>query len=270
MLRFEGFSPIHLEYMSRKGNGAMKTRDWKWLVGILVGTNLLILSAWIMKIPDVGAYLSILGTGVSIALALIAIYISLSQNNNSQILNVNTMDVLARIDEKVRNVNEKVDKFDSKEIAEIIETRVSKVLKNYSKDIFDTLEKAGIDHEKIESVKVAVPVEKALIPKIAKISITTSVISYSHTDEDAIGHATYAIYDQYGNDVTTGSPLNDNLTFKSQVGIATGNNGLLTVRDLKGAYLKQIGTVIITIEDTTTGVSASAPLRVVDNSSFLK
>ena len=262
MYRFKGFSPIHLEYMPRKGNGAMKgewgTRDWKWLVGILIGTNLLILSAWIMKIPDVGAYLSILGTGVSIALALIAIYISLSQNNNAQILNSKTTEMLIRIEERVGNVNEKVDKLDAKEITK-------NVVGDYSKDIFNALEKEGIDREKIESVKVAVPVEKVLIPKIAKISITTPVISYSNTDEDPIGHATYVIYDQYGNDVTTGSPLNNNLTFKSQVGIATGNNGLLTVRDLKGAYLKQIGTVIITIEDTTTGVSTSATLRVLDD-----
>ncbi|WP_088227775.1 hypothetical protein [Desulfosporosinus sp. FKB] len=138
-----------------------RTRDWKWLIGILVGIIVLILAGWIMKIPDVGTYLSILGTGVSIALALIAIYISLSQNNNSEILNVNTTNLLARIDEKVGNVNEKVTSINPKEIATLVQTNVNATLDDFSDTLFSKLEKSGVDQGIVEKLKQEVAVQLA-------------------------------------------------------------------------------------------------------------
>ncbi|MGK0468492.1 hypothetical protein [Clostridium sp.] len=81
-----------------------------------------------------------------------------------------------------------------------------------------------------------------------------------------IGYGLYEVYDQYGNDITNGLPLDSNLEFKSQVGIATGKNGLLAVRYLKGEDLTLLGTDTITATDTINGVSTSVTLPFIDNS----
>ncbi|GEM_PF-1951590 len=167
--------------MLREGNVAMKnewgTRDWKWLVGVLIGIILLILSGWIIKIPDVTTYLSILGTGVSIALAFIAIYISLSQNNNSQILNVNTIDLLARIDEKVGNdkavkVKEKVTNTNPKEIAALVQTNVNAALDNFSQALFSNLKKSGINQGFIERFKKVVAAQVVINSLAGSVNTT--------------------------------------------------------------------------------------------------
>jgi len=235
-------------------------RDWKWLFGVFTGVLLIIITAWLANIKEIASYFSFLGAGISIVLALVAIYISLTQNSSAQSINDKTNEMLIRIEERLGNVNEKVDKLDSKEIAKVVETRVSNVLEYYSKTMFNALEKVGIDQQKIESVKVAVPVAKALVSKVAKISVTSPILSYRVTNEGPIGYTTYAVYDQYGDDITTRPSLDKKLMFNSQVGTATGTNGLLTVRDLKDDYSKQAGTDVITISDETTGVSARATL----------
>lgn len=129
------------------------TRDWTWLVGILIGIIVLILSVSIMKIRDIGTYLSILGTGASVALALIAIYISLSQNNNAEILNVITTNLLARIDEKFGSVNEKVTNINPLEISALDQANVNAILEQFSDTLFEKLEKTGLDKSKIEELK---------------------------------------------------------------------------------------------------------------------
>lgn len=181
MHRFKGFIPINSEYMLRKGNGAMKnewgTRDWKWLVGVLIGIILLILSGWIMKIPNITTYLSILGTGASIALAFIAIYISLSQNNNSQMLNVNTMDLLVRINEKVGNdkagsVNEKVTSANPREIAALVQTNVNAALDNFSQALFSRLKKSGINQGFIERFKKEVAAQIVINSLVGSVNVT--------------------------------------------------------------------------------------------------
>lgn len=102
--------------------------------------------------------------------------------------------------------------------------------------------------------------------KVDKISITGSALSCIDSDEGPVGYAIYTVYNQYGSDITCVSSVDSNLTFKSKLGTVTGKNGLLTVRYLKGVDLTQIGTEIITITDTTTGVSTSATLTIVDKS----
>jgi len=153
------------------------TRDWKWLVGVLIGIILLILSGWILKIPDVTTYLSILGTGASIALAFIAIYIALSQNNNSQILNVNTMDLLVRIDEKVGNsktgnVNEKVTGANPREIAALVQTNVNTALDNFSQALFLRLKKSGINQGFIERFKKEVAAQIVINSLVGSVNDT--------------------------------------------------------------------------------------------------
>jgi hypothetical protein len=152
------------------------TRDWKWLVGVLIGIIILILSAWMMKIPNVTTYLSILGTGAFIALAFIAIYISLSQNNNSQILNVNTMDLLVRIDGKVGNdkavnVNEKTTSANPQEIAALVQTNVNATLDNFSQALFLRLKKSGINQGFIERFKKEVAAQIVINSLVGSVNV---------------------------------------------------------------------------------------------------
>ena len=167
--------------MLRRGNESMKnewrTRDWKWLVGVLIGIILLILSGWIIKIPDVTTYLSILGTGVSIALAFIAIYIALSQNNNSQILNANTLDLLVRMNEKVGtnnagDVRGKVTSTNPQEIAALVQTNVNAALDNFSQALFTNLKKSGINQGFIERFKKVVAAQVVINSLVGSVNVT--------------------------------------------------------------------------------------------------
>jgi hypothetical protein len=128
-------------------------KDWKWLVGCLISIIVLTISAWMYKLPDAMNYFSFMASIVSIILALVAIYIALSQNNNSEILNARTADILARVEEKIMNVNEKVNKIDPKEIALITETRVNGALNQFSEKLYSKLEELGIDKDKIKEIK---------------------------------------------------------------------------------------------------------------------
>ena len=156
-------------------NGEQGTGNW--LVGVLIGIILLILSGWIMKISEVTTYLSILGTGASIALAFIAIYISLSQNNNSQILNVNTMDLLVRISEKVGSdkavsVNEKVTSANPRDIAALVQTNVNAALDNFSQALFSRLKKSGINQGFIERFKKEVAAQIVINSLVGSVNVT--------------------------------------------------------------------------------------------------
>jgi len=147
-------------------------RDWKWLVGVLIGIILLILSGWIMKISEVSTYLSILGTVASIALAFIAIYISLSQNYNSQFLNINTMDLLVRIQEKVGNVSDKSTSANPQEIAALVQTNVNAALDNFSQALFSRLKKSGINQGFIERFKKEVAAQIVINSLVGSVNVT--------------------------------------------------------------------------------------------------
>lgn len=96
--------------------------------------------------------------------------------------------------------------------------------------------------------------------KIAKISITSSKLGVQNvTTGNGIGYATYAVFDQYGNDITSQS-LANNLTFQTGVGSATGRNGIIKVTP--SMNLLQFSTVVLTGYDSTSGVSTSATLAV--------
>lgn len=125
-----------------------------------------------MKISEVSTYLSILGTVASIALAFIAIYISLSQNYNSQFLNINTMDLLVRIQEKVGNVSDKSTSANPQEIAALVQTNVNAALDNFSQALFSRLKKSGINQGFIERFKKEVAAQIVINSLVGSVNVT--------------------------------------------------------------------------------------------------
>lgn len=98
--------------------------------------------------------------------------------------------------------------------------------------------------------------------KIAKIEITSTKLGVNGTDASQRGYATYKIYDQYNQDITTGA-LANNVTFNSGVGDVEGKDGLLTVTPSPNLNLLTFtGGVVITASDTSSGVSTTATLDV--------
>jgi putative cell wall-binding protein len=104
--------------------------------------------------------------------------------------------------------------------------------------------------------------------KVAKIEITSSKLgvvnaSGSEANNDYVpqkGYATYAIYDQYGVDITN-TALGLNVRFQTGVGEIEWKDGLLTVTASTGLNLLTFsGGITITANDTSTGVSATATL----------
>ncbi|SHN79521.1 cell wall-binding repeat-containing protein [Desulfitobacterium chlororespirans] len=100
--------------------------------------------------------------------------------------------------------------------------------------------------------------------KVAKIEITSSklgVVSKT-TDNETVqtGYATYKVLDQYGVDITN-MALGQNVQFQTGVGSIEASKGLIKVTPSTGLNLLTFsGGVVITANDTTSGVSTTATL----------
>ncbi|KJR47063.1 N-acetylmuramoyl-L-alanine amidase [Desulfosporosinus sp. I2] len=102
--------------------------------------------------------------------------------------------------------------------------------------------------------------------KVAKIEITssklgvTSVTSGTPAVTVQTGYATYRILDQYGVDITNVA-LANNVTFQTGVGSIDASKGLIKVSPSSGLNLLTFGGgVVITANDTSSGVSTTATL----------
>lgn len=112
-------------------------RDWVWLTCVLVALILLSLSIVLSKAEQLIQIFSFLSSGVSIALAFVAIYVSSNQNRDSQSLSQNMSETLARLDEKIHSINEKVDKIDVSAITGGLENSFQQVMKGVNEKIAD-------------------------------------------------------------------------------------------------------------------------------------
>ncbi|MED0958232.1 hypothetical protein [Bacillus paramycoides] len=96
-------------------------KDWKWLMGILIGIIILILSLWFADYKGIEANFSIMSSAVSIALGLVAIYIALKQDSDAQRLNQQMKDTLNIMENKIDKVDQKVNKLDTLDIEKTVE-----------------------------------------------------------------------------------------------------------------------------------------------------
>ncbi|MCB2296752.1 beta strand repeat-containing protein [Clostridium tagluense] len=100
--------------------------------------------------------------------------------------------------------------------------------------------------------------------KIAKINITSTklgVVTDQKTSAQT-GFATYTVIDQYGVDVSDGS-LSNNIQFNTGVGAISASKGLIKITPATNLNLMTFTSgVVITANDTNTGIATTANLTV--------
>lgn len=84
-------------------------RDWAWVVSILVGFIILILTIRLGDNKDVINLFSFVSSSVSIALAVVAIFIALKQDSDGKQVHDRLVDLLTRIQSDVKIVDAKLD-----------------------------------------------------------------------------------------------------------------------------------------------------------------
>lgn len=104
-------------------------KDWKWLVGILIGIIIVILSLWFAKTKGMETNFSIMSSAVSIALGSVAIFIALKQDSDSQRLNQQMQNTLKTMEYKIDNVNQNVKKLDVEKLESVIRESVGDFVK---------------------------------------------------------------------------------------------------------------------------------------------
>lgn len=110
-------------------------RDWYWVTGILSLITIGSISLWLNNIDNIGSYFSVFSSAVSVALAFIAIFIAIKQEESSQRINIETTRVFAQMDQKINNMNEKVDKLDISKLADLVNDNVNKAKENFEEKI---------------------------------------------------------------------------------------------------------------------------------------
>ncbi|OPA39692.1 hypothetical protein BHL07_14540 [Bacillus cereus] len=105
-------------------------KDWKWLVGILIGIIIVILSLWFAKTQGMETNFAIMSSAVSIALGSVAIFIALKQDSDSQRLNQQMQNTLKTMEYKIDNVNHNVKKLDVEKLESVIRESVGDFVKN--------------------------------------------------------------------------------------------------------------------------------------------
>lgn len=136
-----------------KNQKKWSSRDWIWLVGILIVINI-ILVANVYDYVHIEANFSIISSAVSIALALVAIFIALKQDSDNQQVNNQISYLLNEISTNVRNVDAKLDpkvlSSVGEETADVYSLKieeqpsytkeeVDKIINNVSKDITSSI-----------------------------------------------------------------------------------------------------------------------------------
>lgn len=91
-----------------KNQKKWSSRDWIWLVGILIAIIVFILTFRLGDNLQVINLFSFISSSVSIALAMVAIFIALKQDSDNKQVNDRMVDLLNKIKTDVKNVDSKL------------------------------------------------------------------------------------------------------------------------------------------------------------------
>ncbi|EJQ19504.1 hypothetical protein RE433_18125 [Bacillus cereus] len=151
-------------------------KDWKWLIGILIGVIILILSLWFAGKKGIEANFAIMSSAVSIALGLIAIYIALKQDSDSQRLNQQMQMTLKAMENKIDKVDQKVNKLDGLDVEKSIEENLNPIIERLT----TTLQEKSADISKRDIQQVF----EETVPYVAK-SVSVELNERMNTDKNA-------------------------------------------------------------------------------------
>lgn len=138
------------------------SRDWKWVMFFMITVIVILVTLWLGDFPNIGGYLTVFSTAVTVALAFVAIYIALKQERDSQRINSETQQILARMDERLNSVNDKVSSIDVNNITKI----VNENLQEYTQSLTDKINKDSGEYNKDEVIKL---IEEEMSQKIDNI-----------------------------------------------------------------------------------------------------
>lgn len=88
------------------------SRDWFWLLGILISIIILLIASIFAKSKSIELNFSIISSAVSIALALVAIFFAWKQDSDNQVVTRETSKLLSIITTKIESMDNKIDKLD--------------------------------------------------------------------------------------------------------------------------------------------------------------
>jgi hypothetical protein len=134
----------------------MDKKNIKWVIGIFIG----IIAELIFIIILISAYklsndinvtniISITSGGISIALSFVAIWITLSQGNNSNIINVKSQDALNKITEKINQIGIDINNIDLDTLADSVNTMFDQLHEDISTKLKNTNTE---DYEKTSNI----------------------------------------------------------------------------------------------------------------------
>jgi hypothetical protein len=132
--------------MNKWGN-----RDWYWLVSILISIIILIVSS---KGSGLEVNFSIISSAASMALALVAIFFSFKQDTENQRTTSRLHETITRMDEKLNNVGEKVNQFDSNRIIAMLESSRTTALSEIDSDISNNSQLSGDEVKELLKNKI--------------------------------------------------------------------------------------------------------------------
>lgn len=124
-----------------------RTRDWIWIVGILVAIIILIISMFYAENEVIEVNFSIIASAVSIALALLAIFIALNQSRDNQQLSTSLNVTMSIMNEKLSSVDEKVNKIDPDVLVKVYKDKMNEVILEVEKAVGNT---SGMSTEEVE------------------------------------------------------------------------------------------------------------------------
>lgn len=117
-----------------ENNHRWTNRDWKWLVGILIGFIILILTFRLGDNLEVINLFSFISSSVSIALAGVAIFIALKQDSDNQRITSRITNALTKIETKVDSMDGKIDNLDPNYITRPIQDNLIKEIQEIFND----------------------------------------------------------------------------------------------------------------------------------------
>ncbi|TYS57911.1 hypothetical protein FZD47_24045 [Bacillus infantis] len=117
-----------------RNDSRWRDRDWKWLVGILIGILILLVASFYNS-DKVETNFSIISSAVSIALALVAIFIALDQSKDNKNLSSEMNATISIMHEKLNNVGEKVNKIDADILLKVLEQKMETVSEEMTENV---------------------------------------------------------------------------------------------------------------------------------------
>ncbi|PFF28427.1 hypothetical protein [Bacillus thuringiensis] len=132
-------------------NKKWRSRDWLWLVGILISLIVLILTVRLGDNLEVINLFSFISSSVSIALALVAIFIALKQESENNRVTSQMTNTLTKIELKVNSMDGKIDDLDPNVVTKPFQKKLIKEIEEIVNN-----QQEGENDKKIKEIVTAV------------------------------------------------------------------------------------------------------------------